>query len=179
MMASMPNPPSRANPSRRGIAVDICPQTPPCFEVVFSADQTRYPVCPKLARPQIPDGFAVQMGRDYFKQAVALTNARIEDVYKCEKAEIWKEGFVVSCIKISIPLWFYARARHQLSLATMWIGLTLKDSMIHSSMKRLQSAESLVSIISWVFDTIGMKRSLPNSILLSIMMQGKLLSFGQ
>jgi hypothetical protein len=73
--------------------VDICPQTPPRLEVIFSADQTQYPVCPKLARPQILDGYVVQMGRDYFKQAVALTNAWTKDVYQYEKAENLERRF--------------------------------------------------------------------------------------
>jgi hypothetical protein len=63
------------------------------LEVVFSANQTRYPVCPKLARPQISDGYVVQIGRDYFKQAVALTNAWTEDVYKYEKVENLERRF--------------------------------------------------------------------------------------
>jgi hypothetical protein len=75
VMASMPNPPARANPSRRGIAADICPRTPPRLEVTFSADQTRYPICPKLTRPQILSEFTVSLGRNYLKQAVALTSA--------------------------------------------------------------------------------------------------------
>jgi hypothetical protein len=93
MMASMPNPPARANPSRRGIAADICSRTPPCLEVTFSADQTRYPVCPKLTRPQILPEFTVSLGRNYFKQAVALTSARTEDVYRYEKAENLERRF--------------------------------------------------------------------------------------
>jgi hypothetical protein len=32
-------------------------------------------------------GFAIQMGRNYFKQAVALSNAHKDDVYKYEKCE--------------------------------------------------------------------------------------------
>jgi hypothetical protein len=110
MMASMLNPPSRANSSGRGIAADICPRTPPRLEVVFSADQTRYPVCPKLGRPQIPGGYVVQMGRDYFKQAVALTNAWAEDVYKYEKAEnlerrfLWQNQSELHRLKYASPL---------------------------------------------------------------------------
>jgi hypothetical protein len=87
MMASMLNPLARANPSRRGIAADICPRTPPRLEVSFSADQTRYPFCPKLTRPQILSEFTVSLGTNYFKQAVALTSARTEDIYRYEKAE--------------------------------------------------------------------------------------------
>jgi hypothetical protein len=85
MMASMPNPSSRANPSSRGIAWDICPRTPPRLQVMFSEDQHQYPTCPKLSRPQIMEGFAIQMGRNYYKQAVALSNVRKEEVYKYEK----------------------------------------------------------------------------------------------
>jgi hypothetical protein len=88
MMPSMAvPPPSRANPSRRGIAWEICPRTPPHLQIEYQEDQRQYPRCPKLTRPQILLGFAVEMGRNCFKQTVALTNARKEDVYKYEKAE--------------------------------------------------------------------------------------------
>ncbi|RLM61620.1 hypothetical protein C2845_PM14G07840 [Panicum miliaceum] len=87
MMASMPNPPSRANPSSRGIAWDICPRTPPCLQVAFPEDQRQYPTSPKVARAQIVQGFAIQMGRNYYKQVVALSNACKEKVYKYEKCE--------------------------------------------------------------------------------------------
>jgi hypothetical protein len=55
--------------------------------VAFPDDQRQYPTCPKLARPQIVQGFAIQIGRNYYKQAVALSNARKEEVYKYEKCE--------------------------------------------------------------------------------------------
>jgi hypothetical protein len=88
MMPSMAvPPPSRANPPRRGIAWEICPRTPPRLQIEYQEDQHQYPRCPKLTRPQILPRFAVEMGRNYFKQTVALTNARKEDVYKYEKAE--------------------------------------------------------------------------------------------
>jgi hypothetical protein len=87
MMASMPNPPSKANPSSRGIAWDIDPRTPPRLQVVFPKDQRQYPICPKLARPQIVQGFTIQMGRNYYKQAMALSNARKEEVYKYENVK--------------------------------------------------------------------------------------------
>src|SRR5688572_16172893 len=88
MMPSMAvPPPSRANPTRKGIAWEICPRTPPRLQIEFQEDQRQYPRCPKLTRPQIVPGFAVEIGRNYFKQTLALTNAREEDVYKYEKAE--------------------------------------------------------------------------------------------
>jgi hypothetical protein len=47
MMPSMAvPPPSRANPSRRGIAWKICPRTPPRLQVKYPQDQRQYPRCP-------------------------------------------------------------------------------------------------------------------------------------
>jgi hypothetical protein len=86
-------PPSRANPSRRGIAWEICPRTPPRLQVEYPEHQCQYPRCPKLARPQILPEFTISMGRNYFKQTVALTNAGKEDVYKYEKAENLERRF--------------------------------------------------------------------------------------
>jgi hypothetical protein len=94
MMPSMAvPPPSRANPTSKGIAWEICPRTPPRLQIEFQEDQHQYPKCPKLTRPQILPGFAVEMGRNYFKQTVALTNARKEDMYKYEKAENLERRF--------------------------------------------------------------------------------------
>jgi hypothetical protein len=94
MMPSMAvPPPSRANPSRRGIAWEICPRTPPHLQIEYQEDQRQYPRCPKLARPQILPEFTVSMGRNYFKQTIALINARKEDVYKYEKAENLERRF--------------------------------------------------------------------------------------
>ncbi|RLN25650.1 hypothetical protein C2845_PM07G09950 [Panicum miliaceum] len=88
IMRSMPvPPPSHVNPSRRGIAWEICPQTPPRMQVEFTPDQQQYPRCPKLTHPQIVTSFAVNLGRDYFKQTVALRNAQKEEVYKFDKCE--------------------------------------------------------------------------------------------
>jgi hypothetical protein len=87
MMPSMAVPPSQANPTRKGIAWEICPRTPPRLKIEFQEDQRQYPRCPKLTCPQIVPGFAVEMGRNYFKLTVALTNACKEDVYKYEKYE--------------------------------------------------------------------------------------------
>ncbi|RLN11191.1 retrotransposon protein, putative, Ty1-copia subclass [Panicum miliaceum] len=79
IMRSMPvPPPSRANPSRR---VEVAP------------DQQQYPRCPMLARPQIVPGFAVELGRDYFGQKVALRNARNEEVYRFDKCEGFERRF--------------------------------------------------------------------------------------
>ena len=77
MMQGMPvPPPARANPSRRGIAWDICRQTPSRLQVEYHADQRQYPRCPKLAGPQVVLGFVVEMGRKYYKQTVALREAQ-------------------------------------------------------------------------------------------------------
>jgi hypothetical protein len=93
----MPNmavlPPSLANPTRKGIAWEIFPRTPPHLQIEFQEDQRQNPRCPKLTRAQILPGFAVEMGRNYFKQTVALTNARKEDVYKYEKVENLERRF--------------------------------------------------------------------------------------
>jgi hypothetical protein len=86
-------PPSWENPSRQGIAWDICPRTPPHIQIDYQEDQRQYPRCPKLTRPQILSEFTVSMRRNYFKQTVALTNARKKDVYKYEKVENLKRRF--------------------------------------------------------------------------------------
>jgi hypothetical protein len=94
MMPSMAVPaPSRANPTRKGIAWEICPRTPPCLQIEFQDDQRQYPRCSKLSHPQILPEFAVEMGRNYFKQTMALTNAHKEDMYKYEKAENLERRF--------------------------------------------------------------------------------------
>ncbi|RLM41242.1 actin-like protein ARP8 [Panicum miliaceum] len=52
IMRSMPvPPPSHANPSKRGVAWEICPQTPPRLQIEFAPDQRQYPWLPKLATP--------------------------------------------------------------------------------------------------------------------------------
>ncbi|RLN24289.1 hypothetical protein C2845_PM07G22800 [Panicum miliaceum] len=87
-MRSMPvPPPSHANPSRRGVAWEICPRTPPRLQVEVAPDQQQYPRCPKLTRPQLVPGFAIQLWWDYFGQKVALRNARNEEVYRYDKSE--------------------------------------------------------------------------------------------
>jgi hypothetical protein len=86
-------PPSRANPTRKRIAWEIYPRTPPRLQIEFQEDQCQYPRCSKLTHPQIVPGFAVEIGRNYFKQTMALTNARKEDVYKFEKAKNLERRF--------------------------------------------------------------------------------------
>jgi hypothetical protein len=44
-------PPSRANPTRKGIAWEIWPRTPPHLQIEFQEDQRQYPRCPKLTHP--------------------------------------------------------------------------------------------------------------------------------
>ena len=103
ILQSGPNPlPARANPQRRGIAHDICPQTPPRLQVEFAPDQRRYERYPRLARPQIEGGFAVDLPRNYSGQEVALRNARQEDVYRLEKNEGLRGVSGVSFTMISI-----------------------------------------------------------------------------
>ena len=80
-------PPSRANPTKQGIAHDICPRTPPRLQVEYAPEQRSYPGYPRLARPQLVHGFAIEMARNYYKQDVALREARKKDVYKYEKCE--------------------------------------------------------------------------------------------
>jgi hypothetical protein len=108
---------------------------------------------------------------------MALSNARKEKVYNYEKYEGLERRFCVNSIKTSIPRSSCARERPPLFLASMWIGHILRDRMIPSSIKQLQSARNLVSIISWAFVKIGMRGSLLNFTPLSTVMQGKLLSF--
>ena len=80
-------PPSRVNPTRRGIAHDVCPRTPPRLQVEFSHEQRNYPSIPRLHRLGIVHGFEVEMARNYYKQDVALREARKEEVYKYDKSE--------------------------------------------------------------------------------------------
>ena len=88
ILQSRPNPPpDRVNPQRRGIAHDICPRTPPRLQVEYAPDQRRYESYPRLARPQLVEGYAIEMPRNYSGQEVALRNARQENVYRLEKNE--------------------------------------------------------------------------------------------
>ena len=88
IMQGGPAPPlSRANPTKQGIAHDIYPRTPPRLQVEFTPEQRSYPGCPRLTRPQLVHGFTVEMARNYYKQDVALREARNKDVYKYEKCE--------------------------------------------------------------------------------------------
>jgi hypothetical protein len=180
MMPSMAvPPPSRANPSRRGIAWEICPRTPPRLQIEYQEDQRQYPRCPKLSRPQILPEFAVAMGRNYFKQIMALTNARKEDVYKYEKAENLERRFWCQLHQDFYSSVVMRKGKAPISLASMLIGHILRSSTIHSSIKPLQSARNLDSMTSWGLGTIRMRRYLLNFTPLYFMMQGRLLSFGQ
>ena len=68
ILQSGPTPsPSRASPTRRGIAHDICPRTPPRLQVEFTPEQRNYPNIPRLMRPGVVPGFAVVMARNYYK----------------------------------------------------------------------------------------------------------------
>ena len=86
-------PPSRVNPTRRGIAHDICPRTPPRLQIEYSPEQHNYPHIPRLKRPEIVYGFEVEMGRNYYKQDVALREARKEEGYMYEKSEELERRF--------------------------------------------------------------------------------------
>ena len=88
ILQSQPTPPpSRASPTRRGIAHDICPRTPPRLQVEYSPEQRNYPHIPRLKRPGVVPDFEVTLCRNYYKQDVALREARKEEVYKYEKSE--------------------------------------------------------------------------------------------
>ena len=87
------HPPSRANPTRRGIAHDICPRTPPRLQIEYSPEQHNYPHIPRLKRPEIVYGFEIEMGRNYYKQDVALREAHKEEVYMYEKSEELERHF--------------------------------------------------------------------------------------
>ena len=66
ILQSSPNPPpTRANPQRRGIAYDICPRTPHLLQAEFTPEQRRYNSFPRLAHPQLVEGFAIELGRNY------------------------------------------------------------------------------------------------------------------
>jgi hypothetical protein len=105
MMPSMAvPPPSWANPTRKGIAWEICPRTPPRLQIEFQEDQRQYPRCPKLTHPQILPGFAVEMGEiTSNKPWHWLMHAR-RTCINMRRQKIWKEDFGVSCIRISTPL---------------------------------------------------------------------------
>ena len=69
-------PPARANPSRRGIAWDICRQTPPRLQVEYHADQRQYPRCPNLLAPKLSQVLQLRWEEKYYKQIVALREAQ-------------------------------------------------------------------------------------------------------
>jgi hypothetical protein len=163
MMPSMAvPPPSRANPSRRGIAWEICPRTPPHLQIEYQEDQRQYPRCPKLTRPQILPGFAVEMGRNYFKQTVALTNARKEDVYKYEKAENLERRFWCQLHQDFYSSVIMRKGKAPIVPCKYVDWHILRNSTIHSSIKPLQSARNSDFMTSWALGTIGMRRSLLN-----------------
>jgi hypothetical protein len=58
---------SRPTPTRKGISHDICPKTPTRLQVEYSFEQRNYPSIPRLHRPGIVPGFAVEMERNYYK----------------------------------------------------------------------------------------------------------------
>ena len=74
---------SKSNKKRP--CMGVCPWTPPGLQVEFTAEQSQYPHCPKLARPRVLPDFAVQMGRNYYKQAVGLREAQKEEGLKSVK----------------------------------------------------------------------------------------------
>jgi len=74
-------PPTCPTPTRRGIAHDIFPRTPPRLQVEYSSKQRNYPSIPRLHRPGIVPGFSVEMERKYYKQDVALREARKEEAF--------------------------------------------------------------------------------------------------
>ena len=86
-------PPSRPTPTSKGIAHDICPKTPPRLQVEYSSEQRNYPSIPRLHRPGIVPGFTIEMERKYYKQDVALREARKEEVCKYDKSEGLEKRF--------------------------------------------------------------------------------------
>jgi hypothetical protein len=180
MMPSMAvPPPSRANPSRRGIAWDICPRTPPRLQIEYQEDQRQYPRCRsfpvlKFCLSLLFPWEETTSSKRWHSQMHARRTCT-----STRRRKTWKGDFGVSCIKISTPLLSCARARPLLSLASMLTGHILRGSMIHSSIKPLQSARNSVPMTSWGFGTIRMRRYLLNFTHLYFMMQGKLLFFEQ
>jgi hypothetical protein len=126
----------------------------------------------------VPD-FTVEIGRSYFKQTMALTNARKEDVYKYEKCEglerhFWcqlHQDFYSSVVlhKGKAPIvpckyvdWAYFEK--------------LNNPFFNQAIAKCKEF-GLYDIMG--FRYIGMRRSLLNFTHLSTMMQGRLPSFGQ
>jgi hypothetical protein len=146
---------------------------------VSREDQRQYPRCPKLTRPQILPGFAVEMGRNYFKQTVALTNARKENVYKYKKEENLERRFWCQLHQD-----FYSSVVLHKGKAPIipckyvdWVYFEkLNDPFFNQAIAK---CKDLGFMTSWALGMIGMRRFLLNFTHLSIMMQGKLPSLGQ
>jgi hypothetical protein len=73
------------------------------------------------------------MGRNYYKQAMALSNARKEEVYKYEKCEGLERRSWCQLHQDFNSSAFCTRERPPLFLASMWIGSTLRESMLLQS----------------------------------------------
>jgi hypothetical protein len=123
--------------------------------------------------------FAVVMGRNYFKQTVALTNARKEDVYKYEKAENMERRF-----RCQLHQDFYSSVVMRKGKAPIvpckyvdWAYFEkLNDPFFNQAIAKCKEF-GLYDIRG--LGTIGMRRYLLNFTPLYFMMQGRLLSFGQ
>ena len=63
------------------------------MRVEYTSEQRNYPSVPRLHRPGIVPGFTVEMERNYYKQDVALREARKEKVYKYDKSESLERRF--------------------------------------------------------------------------------------
>ena len=127
ILRSQPTPPpSRASPTRRGIAHDICPRTPPRLQVEYSHEQHNYPHIPRLKRPGVVPGFEVTLCRNYYKQDVALREARKEEVYKYEKSEGLERRFWCKLQEDFYSSVVMRKSHPPIVPASMWTGSIMK-----------------------------------------------------
>jgi hypothetical protein len=91
----IPRDPARPNPRARGAAYEICPRTPDHLVVEFGGCQVNNPICPRVKRLTIIEGFAVSAPHDDFKQAITVKNQRANDPYHYGKSEGLERHFLV------------------------------------------------------------------------------------
>ena len=97
----------------------------------------------------------------------------------CRSVRALKGVFGVNFTRTSIHLLCSKDPKHQLFHASMWIGITLRSWMIHTTMYPLRFARNLDFMSSWVLGMIGTQKSSLNFSPLCIMMHIESLSIGQ
>jgi len=96
-------PPSRVNPTRRGIAHDICPRTPPRLQVEYSPEQCTYPYIPRLKRPGVVLGFEVEMEKTIISRTWLLGRLARRKYTNMRSVKDLRGDFGASFMKTFIP----------------------------------------------------------------------------